>query len=408
MPYGIMNRIPYKLPSTTLPTGERCIQITIPDNDEWENQLYSLISAEFCRWLMWERDVGKNGTKVAARWRVALKTFKHCGTSALNSGISLGGFEMGELIDISCDSAGNCRFGYRCDVCGDFHYVQNADSPPNVTPPTPQPAPGACATFDMIVHANALYLSGVQVSTGDVITVTGLSGAWNDGGTLTWYCPTGFVYAAGICDGFLPAPVTGTDPLVASKHMILIAFDGTNYYNATAPFTINPGVALQNLTFQANDSALANNSGDVLAHVEVCKSVTPPAADGVYWASIDNVGTYPYPVWTHIPYGVLTTLTSVAGGGGDPRVQILVYWCSGGFNVHGQPNHIGSACFNLASLSFSGYSNLADHSSYVPCTACAPGSTITPTATFPLGEMAGMTIGTVTAPFTAQIVISAC
>jgi hypothetical protein len=190
--------------------------------------------------------------------------------------------------------------------------------------------------------------------------------------------------------------------------MILIAFDGTSYYNATAPFTINPGVANQNLTFQANDSALANNSGDVLAHVEVCKSMTPPAADGVYWASIDNVGTYPYPVWTHIPYGVLTTLTSVGPGGGDPRVQILVYWCSGGFNVHGQPNHISLACFNLASLSFSGYTNLADHSSYVPCTACAPGSTVTPTASFPLGEMAGMTIGTVTSPFTAQIVITAC
>jgi hypothetical protein len=405
MPYGLMNRIPYKLPANIAPPGTRCIQITIPDDDEWENDLFSLISAEFGRWLMWDRDVGKNGTKVAGRWRAALKTWKHCEKAkSAGSGVELPG--MSDLIDVSCGPDGKCRLGYRCEVCGDFHYVQDANNPPSVTPPTPQPDPGGCATFDMIVHANAQYLSGVQVSTGDVITVTGLTGAWNDGGTLTWWCPTGFEFALGFCDGAIPAPVTGTDPLVASKHMILIAFDGTNYYDATAPFTINPGVTLQNLVFQANDSALGNNSGDVLGHVQVCKSMTPPAPDGVYWSTNTNNAPVTYPTWTHIPFGTSVHLTSTTP---NNLAYIDVTYVTGGFDVHGQPVHRAQVCFNIAALTLTGFTGYAPNESYTPCIACVPQSPVVsagPPSTIP-GEYADGQWASTT-PYTIDLVITAC
>lgn len=401
------NTLTYVLPDVVDPPDTICVTLHIPNN-KFHIMAFKGAIWDLCNWWNWEKDDAHTATLVAKVWRRIFRSMKFvsCDQPQQSSGISLGDIDMSELIDISCDSNGNCRFGYRCNVCDTFNYVQNADNPPSVTPPTSQPGPGACTTFDMLVHGNSRYLSGVQVSSGDTITVTGIKGAWSDDGLLNWYCATGFAFQLGFCNPLEPSPVTGTDPLVASKHMILIAYDGANYYDATAPFTINPGVNNANLTFQANDSVISDNSGDIVAHVQVCKSMTPPASDGVYWATYGypQVG---YPTWTKIDYGVLTTLTSAPLGTGN-GTDIVIAWCTGGQDAHGQPVHTGQACFNLTVVNFTGYVNAPFGSSYIPCTSCVPGSLITPVSSFAPGEYGFMQIAAIGATFSMQVVIVAC
>lgn len=72
------NRYPHRpLPSNASPTGTRCITLTIPDDDEWERDIYSQ-AAELTKWYMWERDIGHNGKPIADIWRAALETWNRC------------------------------------------------------------------------------------------------------------------------------------------------------------------------------------------------------------------------------------------------------------------------------------------------------------------------------------------
>jgi hypothetical protein len=313
---------------------------------------------------------------------------------------------MSDLIDVQCDADGKCWLVYRCDICSAWNKVMALNSPPAITPPTPQPDPGACGEQDILMVANQKFLTGIFVSSGDTVTVADPKGAWNDGGSLDWWCPTAYRYTLGACNSTDPAPVTGSDPLVTGRHMLLIASDGTNYYDAIAGFTVSAGVNNQPLTFQANDSAIGNDNGSAQFHVKVCKSSTPPAADGVYWATWG----YPlvgYPTWTKIPFGVTTTLTSAALGSGN-GTDIWISWVSGGLDINGQPVNRGLSCFNLLVANFTGYVNAPSGSYRTPCASCAPGSTITPSSSFPLGEYADMQIAAFGATFSVDVVIGAC
>jgi hypothetical protein len=272
MPYGLMNRIPYTLPQNKLPVGKRCIQITIPDDDEWENQLYSLILAEFGRWLMWERDTGKNGTKIAAQWRHVLSTWVHCDNSPVS--FTFGeDEEMPALYEPYCRDDGTCGFHFRCDICGDWHDVATADQLGSSTSPgagTPQPGPnGGAISVCKKLQANGTLLLAAQVSSGDTVEIVSASGSGNDGGEAFWRCPDGGIYIGGLCDD--PAIyIPGGDPVNDKPHMSLILMvNGTAYpfYTGASPWTpvvitIPGGVSNAYAEIQVNDSDITNNKGD--------------------------------------------------------------------------------------------------------------------------------------------------
>jgi len=273
MPFGLMNRIPYTLPETIAPPGTRCIQITIPDDDEWENDLYSLIAAEFGRWLMWERDVGKNGTKVAARWRAALKTWKHCTNApkVVTDGMEID--EMAGLIEPYCDDQGNCRFHFRCDICGDWHDVATASDTPAPGQPGPgqpqPPAGGGTQTYCTLMPASGGYLLPTHVNTGDVLTITSATGATNDKVESDWRCPDGNVFSPGQCN---PGTVTdGSDQLPSSPHMSLIARVAGTYHPLYpgAALTIPGGVSDGRVEIQLNNGEAPIAQGAVTFCVKV-------------------------------------------------------------------------------------------------------------------------------------------
>lgn len=264
MPYGVMNRIPYKLPSVILPAGTRCVQITIPDSDEWENQLYSLISAEFCRWLMWDRDIGKNGKTVASRWRVALKTLRHCKGPAL-PGVLLELPDMSELVQVICDESGDCVLQYRCDVCSDWITIATLDQLKNPSQPgggSPQPQPGGGSQcYGGQMDAKGTWLVPTVVNAGDVITLMSSSGAeYDGGGSDHWRCPDGATFIAGVCVEAGQIHVGG-DPSASAWHMALIAEIAGVFYDLSTPVTVPGGVVNEQVTIQANDSDISNNQG---------------------------------------------------------------------------------------------------------------------------------------------------
>ena len=308
MPYGLMNRIPYTLPDNIAPPGTRCIQITIPDDDQWENQLNSLIRAEFGRWLMWERDVGKNGTKVAGRWRIALKTWQHCDNtpSPVSDGMEID--EMAGLIEPYCDDQGNCRFHFRCDICGDWHDVAlTSDLIANPDATGNQPAPGGGnSTYCKKLQANASVLIPTPVSTGDTIQITSYDGAGADG-SGHWYCGDGNTFFIA-CTGTGAAADSG-DPVNTAAHMSFIVRLGSAYYALlpyATPFTVPGGVVNVQPEIQINDSDLTNNAGDYDICVEVTNNQTPSwchtwdfTTSPAGWSSYYDVAhSVDYAVWT--------------------------------------------------------------------------------------------------------------
>jgi len=273
MPYGLMNRIPYTLPDTILPTGTRCIQITIPDDDQWENDLYSLIAAEFGRWLMWERDIGKNGTKVASRWRNALKTWKHCDNSSSPiAGTLVELPDMSDLVQVICDDSGNCILQYRCDVCSPWITAANlGDISSGKSGAGNQPgAGGGKATYCVKLQANGTVIIPTPVGAGDTIQIKSYDGAGSDDG-IGYFCGNGDTFFIS-CTGIGAATDSG-DPVNTVDHMTFIinlagTFHGLKPYGT--PFVVPSGVSGVQPVIQVNDSVLSNNAGDY----DICVEVT--------------------------------------------------------------------------------------------------------------------------------------
>jgi hypothetical protein len=252
----------------------------------------------------------------------------------------------------------------------------------------------------VLLQANQSYLSGIFVSAGDTVTITNLTGAANDGGSIPWYCPTGFLFQLGVCETSSPAPTPGTDPLPGSPHMILIGYDGTSYYDARSGFTVGAGISNAPLTFLLNDSGLSNNSGSAQFHVKVCKNGMP---DGVYYTAFN--GTITYPVWHYAPYGVAIHVDSIDAPGYTSRIWLV--FVTGGFDAHGQPVTSGAACYNLVSSTVSGSSPHIGLAGYLPCTSCVPGTFQTPSEPPSSGEL-GQAYWAYDAHFTLDFVVATC
>jgi len=170
-------------------------------------------------------------------------------------------------------------------------------------PPGGDISVGDCREYDIVLQGNGKYILPVALNDGYKIIVTLASGGWNDGG-VTWHCPNGFTYLLGGCANATPAQAG--DPLQSVNHMRLVAeYDG-NFVDAfNSTITIVPGTGATNLTFQANDSDISNNSGSVSFHVQVCNPATETfvhvfdfTTDDHDWTAVVTGGV---PLGEHVP-----------------------------------------------------------------------------------------------------------
>lgn len=338
-----MNRKPrakWTLPSVVNPAGRRCITIDVPDDPyhiaAFRGALLSLASA-----YNWEDDQAHTAKSVAAVWKTVVDNSLEwgCGQLQIRACTLDCGIEWStDGAHWNCISLENCIADITNGVIQDM--IADGRLPRSgIVQPAPQsaPTPGTCRTYHVALDANGRWLCPSPVTTGDVITLSNATGAWNDGSGFgaigPWVCPDGGTYGLGQCGG--GQTFVAGDPMPTVHHMTPIAHIGTTYLNLATALTIPAGFTDAKLEIQANDAALADNLGSIEFDLEVCSGVWTHTFVGAtlhawlllngqgqwvtdHWARLSNA-LYVYknlPVLSAGRYLDLTSITNPGNGNG--------------------------------------------------------------------------------------------
>src|SRR5260221_123311 len=269
-----MNRIPRTLPANKNPPVTRCIQITIPDDDEYERDLNSVIQRELATWLSWERDLGKNGTVVARLWKTALATWKHCSNEKPVPAQGL--LPEEEMFRRGCIN-NKCYVEFEC-CPGEWIRLANESQlgqsgQPGGTVDQPKPG-GPPVQYCYTLQANQILYMPVTVSSGDLITFDSGEGSGWDGvetdsfGAPIYRCYLGDVFFGGSCSG--GRVFHSGDPISGNPHMaVILRIGSTDYSMGPGSFIVPSGFTNAPFSLLVNDSSLANNMGNYYLCVSV-------------------------------------------------------------------------------------------------------------------------------------------
>ena len=268
-----------------------CASLSIPgDIESISNFVGTLL--RLANWNNYRRDDAKRGIKIARVWQKIVRdlTFTDCEGNP----VALGSFDGDELMTSLCESLRfqNGKLQALCcgawvDVDGQAGVVTNGGVAQVST--TGALVPGTCEEYDVVLSSDGRAILNHPVAPGDVITITQVSGAWNDG-TLAWFTPRGFGYVGGLETTLIPP--AAADPLQAVGHMRLLFV-----YNVTTPtygdgygtsIVIPAGAGTQTAWMQCNDSALAGNFGSIKLHISHCAAAVSSVATITYDFTVNN------------------------------------------------------------------------------------------------------------------------
>jgi len=259
------------LPDVIDPPKRRCFIIEVPDEPQhvaaFRGAILNLASG-----YQWADDPTHKAREVALVWRDVYDKIVDCPPPPKPE---IGGTiledDMSQTIRISPDDG--CIIQMWCIDHWEDWYDPRSCIAGGVTQPDDGGAigPGECRVFQVALQANGKWRLPVPVKNGYIITVSGLRGAWTDGGG-DWRCAGGENFILGICGGAGTRVLDGSDPVTAAYHMQLVGiYDGsTGIPVGNGPFTVTGQASLIDLDFQANDAALDNNYGSVYFQVQVC------------------------------------------------------------------------------------------------------------------------------------------
>lgn len=258
------NKALIPLPAITDPTGTRCYQFSIPLDSEWLGMFFGALY-QLTAWNSYDRDDDHTAQIVADRWKQILQDAR----------------------DSTCGGAGGDDMNFRQRGCK-LEYSIDCENWLTLYDPTACIAdmikggeqgtgalqPGECKEYDVTLRANDKWLLPVPVSSNYIITVTDVSGAWNDGGSGGWNCPDGTPYILGQCFG--SAGHASGDPSSSAYHMALIGIlGGTDAVEVLgADYTVPDPTDPTTFELQANDSDITNNFGTISFHVKVCEGAS--------------------------------------------------------------------------------------------------------------------------------------
>lgn len=261
---NILRRQVFPIPANVSPVGTRCLMVNIPDDDEHEAIFMGAIDL-LCKWNSWQRDGTNNAVQASEAWKRAIydhPMFRACGDE-ITTIIDEMEYEMaiceqlrfhnGKLQGLCC--------GEWTDIPGQGDTSVGGPSQPGDG--ATQPGPGETECYSGRLLGTGKWYLPTSVNTGDTIEITDPSGAWHDGAFSVWRCPDGNIFFAGAC---IPSTATdGGDPLPSQPHMSLIAQIGSTFYPVLTGgiFTVPGGVTDSPVTFQANDSVLTDNAGEI-------------------------------------------------------------------------------------------------------------------------------------------------
>lgn len=187
---------------------------------------------------------------------------------------------------------------------------------------TPRPGPGLSKCFNVLLDANNRWQLPFSVLPGDTVTITNITGTWSDGTLSPWYCPDGETAIFGLCTGGGQGH-DGGDPDATLFHMQLAAIIGTAYESGTdGPITV-AGSGPQQLTLQANDGTLSDNSGSLNLKICVENGGAPPSEVWCYamdllaapylWEDLGSGATWTSGTGWHIGTGSLAIVLPLGG-----------------------------------------------------------------------------------------------
>ncbi len=315
----ILRRDAFQIPANLSPTGTRCIQVDIPDDDEYEAEFFAVLTL-LTKWNSFIKDNARSARIVATIWRSAIwGTYRHCDGSP-----SILGTEVEDLmplrVDCDCNVWVTCCDGTEKQILTSGQVQELVDGIPGAGSPVPQPG-GGCQSYQLSLPGREQRIVPPVVNAGDTIQVSLMSGLWNDG-TTVWYTPQGNHFFAGIVGG---TGTDGADPLPASPHMALLVKIAGVFYDVSAGgvLTVPGGVSNALVIFQANDSSLSDNNGNIAFSVKVCNNV---AAD---WIHVLDFTTAPHSDPTFDPNGMWVPgvghqAVAVVSGDWPVRVQVLL------------------------------------------------------------------------------------
>jgi len=255
------SRLP--IPDNTAPTGERCLQITIPDDDQYETLLKSAVSM-LSYWMVYDRDPDHKAALVANLFKRAMKSWVYCDGTPVKplAGITED-IEVPIHVDCDCNVTVDCCDGSTVQLAT----VDMLNQPSQPGAGTPQPsAGGGTQCYPVVMQANQKWFLPTLVSTGDVITF-GLptqmtTGSTNDGTDSLLYCANGSDYALGSCNT-AGAHTVSTDPLNTDPHMsVLLVVNGVYHTISDSSLTVGAGISNSQayLIMNTNNIAIASGS----------------------------------------------------------------------------------------------------------------------------------------------------
>jgi len=254
----------YVLPVTIDPPDSICYEVPVP-NDPFHIAAFKGAIFGLAKAYEWQNDPDHLAKEVAAVWLKIFNGLKECTPCPENPGFAGADGGGEELIRQNPDNP--CEIQSSADGTHWCTFIDISLCVPGVSQPgdgSEQPTPGGgTACYHANMQGNSKWLLPTVVSTGDIIDVTGATGATNDGSNVFWWCPDGELFFAGACAG--GGTNDGADPLPAELHMSLIGDIGGTFYPilAGSPFTVPGGVLNEQVIFQVNDSTLSDNSGSL-------------------------------------------------------------------------------------------------------------------------------------------------
>lgn len=265
--------ITFPLPDNVAPVGTRCLQVTIPDDDQYQTLLLAVVNT-LSYWMTYDRDPLHQAALVANLFKKVMKTWVDCAGTP----IEFPAFEWEADLDI-CEALRYHNGKLQGFCCGQWQDIGSDDGTapngsggqPGGGQPQPQPG-GGCQQYNGAFAAASQFFVPVIVNAGDTLTCNAATGAGADATSgLGWRCVDGLTFFAGACTG--GTVLSGGDPAPTIPHGKIVALIAGTYYTF-APgemITVPGGVVNAPVYVQAN-FPLSGASGSYTVALTVCNN----------------------------------------------------------------------------------------------------------------------------------------
>jgi len=304
----------WTLPEVVHPTKTRCLVIEIPDERfhvaAFRGAMLSLASA-----YKWQDDMAHTAREVALVWRDVLDAIVDCDGTPVPikpHGMEIDDDMSGLRVDCDCNVWITCCDGSEKQLLTSDQVKALVNGQPGSG--AEQPAPGGGeACYNGNLAAGSSWVLPTSVNSGDVITLSDVTGATRDNAYVYWYCPDGQLFFGGACVG---DPVTsGGDLKPSAPHgSIILDINGTYYDLSAGPLTLPGGIVSQQATLVVNYPSGATCSG--VLSFKVCVTNNQQAD----WSSTFNFNLNSYATLFNVADGTWTPGTGYVGvnaGGGN-------------------------------------------------------------------------------------------